>query len=71
MDVQPIGLWRCPECNADVSTEVTQACRAQEIGVREVFSTEVFEQVADAWATCANGHQNKYLCGLQGQKATA
>jgi hypothetical protein len=71
MGVEPIRALTCPECGVDVTTEVSQACRAQEMGVRETFSTEVFERVADAWATCANGHPYKYVCGQQAEVAPA
>ena len=65
MDVQPIHGTTCPECGADVSAAVAEACKAQEYGFREVLRTEVLEQVPDAWVTCPEGHQNKYECGLE------
>ena len=71
MGVEPIRVWKCPECGADVTAEVKQACRAQEVGVREAFATEVFERVPDAWATCVNGHPYKYVCGQQAEAAPA
>ncbi len=71
MGVEPIREWKCPECGADVTAQVRQACRAQEVGVRETFSTEVFRQVPDAWTVCVNGHQNKYVCGQQAEAAPA